>query len=92
MENKENDQRIYLLKKVSYLERIFQRSLNTKNINQCLVLLISFSLFIINFYFDNSYLIFFVMGLSISIMIQSVFSLLYFHPYWKRQLNKLIKK
>ena len=89
MKNKDLEQENYFFKKLNYFERIFKRSLNTKNISQWIVLLIAFSLSIINFYFQNIYLSFFAMGLAISIMIQSTFSLLYFHPYWKRQLNKL---
>ena len=92
MKQKEIEQQMYLSKKVNYLERIFKRSLSTTNISQGFVLIISIGLFIINFYFGYMYLSFFVIGLSISIAIQSGFSLLYFHPFWKRQLNILVKK
>ena len=88
----ENEHKIYLIKRANYLDRIFKRSLSTKNISQWSVLLIAFGLLLINFYFQNGYLMFFGLGLTISIMIQNIFSLLYFHPYWDRQLNKLIKK
>ncbi|KKN01277.1 hypothetical protein LCGC14_1129350 [marine sediment metagenome] len=89
---KGTEQQIYLSKKVNYLQRIFKRSLITTNISQGSVLIISIGLFIINFYFGYMYLNFIAIGLSISIAIQSGFSLLYFHPFWKRQLNILVKK
>ncbi len=90
MGNKEIESQKYIFKKIVYLERIFKRSLNTKNISHISILVIALGLMIINFYFQNNYLSVFIVGLSISIVIQSSFSLLYFHPYWRRQLNKLI--
>ncbi|KKM77331.1 hypothetical protein LCGC14_1371180 [marine sediment metagenome] len=92
MKKQEIEQQMYFSKKVNYLDKIFKRSLSTTNISHVSVLIISFGLFTISFYFQNMYLSFFAMGLSISIMIQSAFSLLYFHPFWKRQLNMLFKR
>ncbi len=79
-------------KEIIFHRKLRTRILNSTYISDWIVLGIAFGILFITLFYRNNLLIFFGLGLSISIVIQTTFRLLYLSPFWRRELNKLYYK